>query len=132
MRLFNKDNPRAPTPELTSETAQIIYDLFASGLDETQIHKRGYNPQHIAAVRGECLSLEKIAIQVMRGDEVPKTANVLKAELHSDLLDVDKVVNDVQTYYPRYDPSRTWQKFVEVFVPPIPEPIEGEVGEINL
>ncbi len=129
MRLFNKGNTSPPIPKLTSETAQEIYDLFAAGFDDTQIHKRGYHPQHISVVRGEFLGLERKAIQAMQADEVPKTVIALKAKLHSDLLDVDKVVNDVQVYYPSYDPSRTWQAFFEVFVPPKPEPIEEGLGE---
>ncbi len=130
MSLFDKGNPSPPITELTSEIAQAIYDLFATGLDDTQIHKRGYHPQHIAAVWGECVSLERTAIQAMKWmAEVPKTVDALKAELHSDLLNVDKVVNDVQVYYPNYDPSRTWQQFFEVFVPPKPEPIEEGLGE---
>lgn len=126
MILFNKGNVSPPIPEVTNGVAQTIYNLFAAGLDDTQIHKKGYQPVYIGVVRGEILSLEKKIIQAMQADEVPKTINELKAELYSDLLNVDKVVNDMLIYYPKYDPSRTWQKFFEVFVPPESEPIEGE------
>ena len=127
--LFNRDNLPQPPLKLDLVVAQEIYALFAQGMDETQIHTRGHHPRHISVVRGEYKRLELEAIQAMQADEVPKTADTLKAELHSDLLDIDKVVNDVQVYYPNYDPSRTWQSFFEVFVPPKVEPVGEGLGE---
>lgn len=124
---FIKGDGKAPIPELTPQTAQTIYGLFKNRLDETQIHAQGYHPIHISVVKGEYLRLEGEAIQLMQGEEVPDSVDILIAGLQSNLLNIGQVVVDLIEFYPTFDTSRTWQQFYEVFVPPPPP--EPEIDE---